>query len=168
MSDEVIIKRGRGKTKGSKDKVKRKPGTGTSLVTLAALKEHGIKRGEVINPTGIGGFVKGQVYAPHGVHNNKMRAEVKEQFSHLIPEAIGVLIRGMRDDDLRIALPAADKFLDRAMGKVVPMREDEGDKVPEMPVGLPNEWTQQQMRQALSAMTAGMEKIRGQIEDKKE
>ena len=67
------------------------------------------------NPSGVGGFQKGQSGNPAG--RAKMPAEVREMLMAKAQDAAQVYIKFLNDDDPRVALRAAELLLDRAFGK---------------------------------------------------
>ncbi len=67
------------------------------------------------NPTGKGGFKRGQSGNPGG--RPKLPADIREAFKAKAPEALEVLIRCLQSDDDRIAMMAAQAILDRGYGK---------------------------------------------------
>ena len=77
------------------------------------------------NPTGKGGFQKGQSGNPGG--RSKLPADIREAFKAKAPEALEVLTRCLQSDDDRIAMMAAQAILDRGYGKPtqsIDVRED--------------------------------------------
>ena len=79
------------------------------------------------NPTGKGGFQKGQSGNPGG--RSKLPADIREAFKAKAPEALEVLTRCLQSDDDRIAMMAAQAILDRGYGKPtqsIDVREDGG------------------------------------------
>ena len=64
-----------------------------------------------MNPTGKGGFKKGQSGNPGG--RPKLPAEIREMFQARSQEALEVLIRCLQSDDERITIMAAQAILDR-------------------------------------------------------
>ena len=69
------------------------------------------------NPTGKGGFQKGQSGNPGG--RSKLPADIREAFKAKAPEALEVLTRRLQSDDDRVAMMAAQAILDRGYGKPV-------------------------------------------------
>jgi len=69
------------------------------------------------NPTGKGGFQKGQSGNPGG--RSKLPAEMREAFKAKAPQALEVLTRCLQSDDDRIAMMAAQAILDRGYGRPV-------------------------------------------------
>ncbi len=69
------------------------------------------------NPTGKGGFQRGQSGNPGG--RPKLPAEIREMFQARSQEALEVLIRCLQSNDDRIAMMAAQAILDRGYGKPV-------------------------------------------------
>ena len=67
------------------------------------------------NPTGKGGFQKGQSGNPGG--RSKLPADIREAFKAKAPQALEVLTRCLQSDDDRIAMMAAQAILDRGYGK---------------------------------------------------
>jgi hypothetical protein len=67
------------------------------------------------NPTGKGGFQRGQSGNPGG--RPKLPGEMREMFQARAPEAFEVLTRHLQSSDPRIAITAASAILDRAYGK---------------------------------------------------
>ncbi len=67
------------------------------------------------NPTGKGGFQKGQSGNPGG--RSKLPADIREAFKAKAPEALEVLTRCLQSGDDRIAMMAAQAILDRGYGK---------------------------------------------------
>ena len=67
------------------------------------------------NPTGKGGFQKGESGNPGG--RPKLPADIREAFKAKAPEALEVLTRCLQSDDDRIAMMAAQAILDRGYGK---------------------------------------------------
>jgi hypothetical protein len=67
------------------------------------------------NPTGKGGFQRGQSGNPGG--RSKLPADIREAFKAKAPEALEVLTRCLQSDDDRIAMMAAQAILDRGYGK---------------------------------------------------
>ena len=67
------------------------------------------------NPTGKGGFERGQSGNPGG--RPKLPADIREAFKAKAPEALEVLERCLQSDDERIAMQAAQAILDRGYGK---------------------------------------------------
>ena len=67
------------------------------------------------NPTGKGGFQRGQSGNPGG--RPKLPADIREAFKAKAPEALEVLTRCLQSDDDRIAMMAAQAILDRGYGK---------------------------------------------------
>ena len=77
------------------------------------------------NPTGKGGFQKGQSGNPGG--RSKLPADIREAFKAKAPQALEVLTRCLQSDDDRIAMMAAQAILDRGYGKPtqsIDVRED--------------------------------------------
>ena len=69
------------------------------------------------NPTGKGGFQRGQSGNPGG--RPKLPADIREAFKAKAPQALEVLTRCLQSDDDRIAMMAAQAILDRGYGKPV-------------------------------------------------
>ena len=67
------------------------------------------------NPTGKGGFQKGQSGNPGG--RPKVPADIREAFKARAPQALEVLTRCLQSDDDRIAMMAAQAILDRGYGR---------------------------------------------------
>ena len=67
------------------------------------------------NPTGKGGFQKGQSGNPGG--RSKLPADIREAFKAKAPQALEVLTRCLQSDDDRIAMMAAQAILDRGYGR---------------------------------------------------
>ena len=67
------------------------------------------------NPTGKGGFQRGQSGNPGG--RSKLPADIREAFKARAPQALEVLTRCLQSDDDRIAMMAAQAILDRGYGK---------------------------------------------------
>ena len=67
------------------------------------------------NPTGKGGFQKGQSGNPGG--RSKLPADIREAFKAKAPQALEVLTRCLQSGDDRIAMMAAQAILDRGYGK---------------------------------------------------
>ena len=67
------------------------------------------------NPTGKGGFRRGQSGNPGG--RSKLPADIREAFKAKAPQALEVLTRCLQSDDDRIAMMAAQAILDRGYGK---------------------------------------------------
>ena len=69
------------------------------------------------NPTGKGGFQKGQSGNPGG--RSKLPADIREAFKAKAPQALEVLTRCLQSGDDRVAIMAAQAILDRGYGKPV-------------------------------------------------
>ena len=69
------------------------------------------------NPTGKGGFQRGQSGNPGG--RPKLPAEMREMFRAKAPEAFEVLSRHLQSPDAKVAIAAATQILDRAYGRPV-------------------------------------------------
>jgi len=67
------------------------------------------------NPTGKGGFQRGQSGNPGG--RSKLPADIREAFKAKAPAALEVLTRCLQSGDVRIAMMAAQAILDRGYGK---------------------------------------------------
>ena len=67
------------------------------------------------NPTGKGGFKRGQSGNPGG--RPKLPADIREAFKAKAPEALEVLERCLQSNDDRIAMQAAQAILDRGYGR---------------------------------------------------
>ena len=67
------------------------------------------------NPTGKGGFQRGQSGNPGG--RPKLPADIREAFKAKAPEALEVLTRCLQSDDDRVAMMAAQAILDRGYGR---------------------------------------------------
>ena len=67
------------------------------------------------NPTGKGGFQRGQSGNPGG--RSRLPADIREAFKAKAPAALEVLTRCLQSDDDRIAMMAAQAILDRGYGK---------------------------------------------------
>ena len=67
------------------------------------------------NPTGKGGFQRGQSGNPGG--RPKLPADIRESFKAKAPEALEVLTRCLQSGDDRVAMMAAQAILDRGYGK---------------------------------------------------
>ena len=77
------------------------------------------------NPTGKGGFQKGQSGNPGG--RSKLPADIREAFKAKAPAALEVLTRCLQSGDDRIAMMAAQAILDRGYGRPtqsIDVRED--------------------------------------------
>ena len=77
------------------------------------------------NPTGKGGFQRGQSGNPGG--RPKLPADIREAFKAKAPQALEVLTRCLQSDDDRIAMMAAQAILDRGYGRPtqsIDVRED--------------------------------------------
>ena len=77
------------------------------------------------NPTGKGGFQKGQSGNPGG--RSKLPADIREAFKAKAPQALEVLTRCLQSGDDRIAMMAAQAILDRGYGRPtqsIDVRED--------------------------------------------
>ena len=68
------------------------------------------------NPSGVGGFQKGQSGNPAG--RTKMPTKIREMLTAKAHEAVNVYMRYLSHSDPRVALKAAELLLDRAFGKV--------------------------------------------------
>jgi hypothetical protein len=89
------------------------------------------------NPTGKGGFQKGQSGNPGG--RPKLPADIREAFKAKAPEALEVLSRCLQSNDDRIAMMAAQAILDRGYGRPVQsidanISEDRVRYIAEVPV----------------------------------
>ena len=67
------------------------------------------------NPTGKGGFQRGQSGNPGG--RSKLPADIREAFKAKAPQALEVLTRCLQSGDDRIAMMAAQAILDRGYGR---------------------------------------------------
>ena len=67
------------------------------------------------NPTGKGGFQRGQSGNPGG--RPRLPADIREAFKAKAPQALEVLTRCLQSGDDRIAIMAAQAILDRGYGK---------------------------------------------------
>jgi hypothetical protein len=67
------------------------------------------------NPTGKGGFQRGQSGNPGG--RSKLPADIREAFKARAPQALEVLTRCLQSNDDRVAMMAAQAILDRGYGK---------------------------------------------------
>ena len=67
------------------------------------------------NPTGKGGFQRGQSGNPGG--HPKLPADIRESFKAKAPEALEVLTRCLQSGDDRVAMMAAQAILDRGYGR---------------------------------------------------
>lgn len=73
------------------------------------------KQVDAPNPTGKGGFIKGQSGNPGG--RARMPTELREMLSAKAADAVQVVVKYLDDNDPRVALKAAELLLDRAYGK---------------------------------------------------
>ena len=67
------------------------------------------------NPTGKGGFRRGQSGNPGG--RSKLPADIREAFKAKAPQALEVLTRCLQSGDDRVAMMAAQAILDRGYGR---------------------------------------------------
>ena len=89
------------------------------------------------NPTGKGGFKRGQSGNPGG--RPKLPADIREAFKAKAPEALEVLERCLQSNDDRVAMMAAQAILDRGYGRPVQsidanISEDRVRYIAEVPV----------------------------------
>ena len=68
-----------------------------------------------MNPTGKGGFVKGQSGNPTG--RTRMPQAIRDMLTAKAKDAVQIITDRLSDADPRIALKAAELLLDRAFGK---------------------------------------------------
>ena len=67
------------------------------------------------NPTGSGGFPKGQSGNPGG--RARMPAKIRDMLEAKAGDAVNVIVKNLGDGDPRISLRAAELLLDRTYGK---------------------------------------------------
>jgi hypothetical protein len=155
-----------GKTKGAKDKQKRKPGSGThpnSLKTLAEVRVP-FKPGEIQNPLGIGGFQKGVSGNPSTELINNAKLNIRQKYMPRLPEVMDKLFEHLYDSDAKISVLAGKEISDRLIGRPTNVTEEgvEGNGIPS---GRPSEWTQAQIVQFMLATRERLNTIKGENGD---
>lgn len=149
--------------KGAKDKTKRAPGTGTHPNTLMSIKQHAIKPGQVLNPSGEGGFQKGVSGNPSTELINKAKLSIRQKYMSRLPEVMDKLFEHLYADDAKVSVTAGKEIADRLVGRPTSVTEDgvEGNGIPS---GRPSEWTQAQIVQFMIATRERLNAIKGESE----